>query len=122
MEMGLHSWLDPTTPGWLASSLIGPAEGVLTCVESSLLYFLITDFPEEATFLTDAERKFVKDRLIEDVGDSGRNTEMTAKDVFNVFKDYKVFVGGFMYFGLIVPAYGYAYFAPSIIRQLGYSS
>lgn len=26
-----------------------------------------------------------------------------------------------MYFGLIVPAYGYAYFAPSIIRTYGYS-
>jgi len=26
-----------------------------------------------------------------------------------------------MYFGLIVPAYGYAYFAPTIIRSYGYS-
>lgn len=27
-----------------------------------------------------------------------------------------------MYFGLIVPAYGYAYFAPSIIQSYGYSA
>lgn len=27
-----------------------------------------------------------------------------------------------MYFGLIVPAYGYAYFAPTIVKQLGYSA
>lgn len=30
-------------------------------------------------------------------------------------------VESFMYFGLIVPAYGYAYFAPSIIQSYGYS-
>ena len=41
--------------------------------------------------------------------------------MLNCFKDYKIFLGGFMYFGLIVPAYGYAYFAPSIIRGYGYS-
>jgi MFS family permease len=38
-----------------------------------------------------------------------------------VFKDIKVIVGGFMYLGLIVPAYGYAYFSPGIIRDFGYS-
>jgi len=42
--------------------------------------------------------------------------------VINVFKDYKIFVGGLMYFGLIVPAYGYAYFAPTIIKSYGYSA
>jgi MFS family permease len=41
--------------------------------------------------------------------------------VVNVFKDPKVLVGGFMYFGLIVPAYGYAYFSPGIIQSYGYS-
>lgn len=93
----------------------------MTCIVSFFFYFIITDFPEEATFLTEAERKFVRDRLREDVGDSVQETKMTLKDVLNVFKDYKVFIGGFMYFGLIVPAYGYAYFAPTIVRQFGYS-
>jgi MFS family permease len=41
--------------------------------------------------------------------------------VGNVFKDLKILVGGLMYFGLIVPAYGYAYFSPSIIQGYGYS-
>jgi hypothetical protein len=85
------------------------------------LSFVITDFPEDTKFPTEAEKKFVRDRLHEDVGDSVLETKMTVKDVLNVFKDYKVFVGGFMYFGLVVPAYGYAYFAPTIVRQLGYS-
>jgi MFS family permease len=43
------------------------------------------------------------------------------RDVGRVFKDPKILVGGFMYFGLIVPAYGYAYFSPTIIQSYGYS-
>ena len=43
------------------------------------------------------------------------------KDILHVFSDFKIFLGGFMYFGLIVPAYGYAFFAPSIISTYGYS-
>jgi len=39
-----------------------------------------------------------------------------------VFKDYKVIVGGFMYFGMIVPAYGYAFFSPAIVSTYGYSA
>jgi MFS family permease len=34
--------------------------------------------------------------------------------------DYKIWLGGFMYFGLIVPAYSYAYFAPTIIQSFKY--
>ena len=32
--------------------------------------------------------------------------QITVKDIGRVFSDYKVIVAGFMYFGLIVPAYG----------------
>ncbi|THH33730.1 hypothetical protein EUX98_g439 [Antrodiella citrinella] len=77
-------------------------EGVLTCVVSIALFFLIPDFPEESKWLTPAEKAFVKKRLEDDV--------------------VKVIVGGFMYFGLIIPAYGYAYFAPAIISGLGHGS
>lgn len=54
---------------------------------SFLFYFVIVDFPEEAKFLTDEERAFVKARLQEDVGESARETEITLKDVLAVFKD-----------------------------------
>lgn len=97
-------------------------EGTLTCVVSFFLYFIISDFPEEAKWLTQEEKEFVKARLYEDVGHSKRNESLTLRRVMDVFKDYKVIVGGFMYFGLIVPAYGYAYFAPSIIQGLGHSN
>jgi len=97
-------------------------EGLLTCVISFVLFFTISDFPEEVTWLNAEEKEFIKARLHADVGQSRRHDPLTPRGVLNVFKDYKIFVGGFMYMGLIVPAYGYAYFAPAIIQSLGHSS
>ncbi|KAH9922693.1 MFS general substrate transporter [Amylocystis lapponica] len=89
-------------------------EGTMTCVVSALFYFVISDFPEEATWLTDEEREFVKARLYADVGHSKRSDPLTLKGVLNVLMDYKIIAGGFMYFGLIVPGYGYAPLRPSM--------
>ena len=96
-------------------------EGVLTCVAAIAFFFLLPSFPEDAKWLSEEERAYVRARLEADQGKSALEKNITAKDVGNVFKDLKVIVGGFMYFGLIVPAYGYAYFSPGIIRSYGYS-
>jgi MFS family permease len=96
-------------------------EGAITMFFAVVLYFGIPDFPENAKFLTEKERRFVTARLVEEQGGSGHGRKTTFKDVVGVFKDYKIVVGGFMYFGLIVPAYGYAYFAPTIIQTFKYS-
>ncbi|ETN38760.1 uncharacterized protein HMPREF1541_06798 [Cyphellophora europaea CBS 101466] len=96
-------------------------EGILTCVISLIWWFVIPNFPEDARWLSEEEKTFVKTRLAQDQGKSALERRITARDVVNCFKDYKIFLGGLMYFGLIVPAYGYAYFAPSIIRGYGYS-
>ncbi|KAM5354266.1 hypothetical protein ACJ41O_000916 [Fusarium nematophilum] len=97
-------------------------EGGLTVFVSFFFYFLLPDFPEEAKWLTQEERAYVTARLQADQGRSGADRKTTFADVANIFKDYKIILGGFMYFGLIVPAYGYAYFAPGIIRTYGYSA
>ncbi|KAH0131088.1 MFS general substrate transporter, partial [Aureobasidium melanogenum] len=78
-------------------------------------------FPEDVKWLSEDERAFVVNRLRSEQGASAADRKTSAKDVANVFKDYKIFLGGFMYFGLIVPAYSYAYFSPSIINGYGYS-
>ncbi|KAF2266645.1 MFS general substrate transporter [Lojkania enalia] len=96
-------------------------EGILTCVVSFFFFFMLPNFPEEAKWLTEEERTFVRARLYQDQGNSGRERPITIRDIGRVFKDPKVIVGGFMYFGLIVPAYGYAYFSPGIIQGYGYS-
>ncbi|OBZ65753.1 putative transporter C11D3.18C [Grifola frondosa] len=105
---------------WLEMVFI--LEGAFTCVVAAMLYFAIPDFPEEVKWLTAEEKEFVKARLYEDVGDSRTHEPLNVRSVLDVFKDYKIIVGGFMYFTILVPAYGYAYFAPTIIQGLGHSS
>jgi len=97
-------------------------EGTLTCVVSILFFFVIPSFPEEAKWLKPDERAYIAARLRQDQGKSALERRITLKDVANVFKDPKIIIGGFMYFGLIVPAYGYAYFSPGIIKSYGYSN
>jgi len=93
----------------------------MTVACATVVYFLVADFPEEAKWLSDDEKAFVKARLGEDMGDSQLNAKTTWRDVLGVFKDFKIVLGGLMYFGLIVPGYGYAYFAPAILRTFGFS-
>ncbi|KAF5018232.1 hypothetical protein F66182_9795 [Fusarium sp. NRRL 66182] len=96
-------------------------EGGLTVFVSLFFYFLLPDFPEQAKWLSPEEKHYVTARLRVDQGHAGAERTTTFADALNVLKDYKIIIGGFMYFGLIVPAYGYAYFAPGIIRTYGYS-
>lgn len=104
--------------GWRWIFLI---EGGITVFVSFFFFFLLPDFPEESAWLSEDEKEYVAARLRLDQGASARDRKITLADVGGVFKDFKVIVGGFMYLGLIVPAYGYAYFSPFIIKGYGYS-
>ena len=81
-------------------------EGTLTCVIALATFFIISDFPEDAKWLREDERAYVKARLMQDQGKSGAEHRITLYDILDVFKDYKVFLGGIMYFSFIIPAYG----------------
>jgi len=96
-------------------------EGVLTCIVAFTFYFFLPSFPEDATWLTTEERSYIKLRLQAEQGRSAVERKITIRDIGRVFKDYKVILGGLMYFGMIVPAYGYAFFAPTIVATYGYS-
>lgn len=93
----------------------------MTVLVAFIFFFILPDFPEESKWLREDEKAYVSARLRADQGRSARERHMSFKDVVNVFKDWKVIAAGFMYFGLIVPAYGYAYFAPGILAGFGYS-
>ncbi|KAI0024960.1 MFS general substrate transporter [Xylariomycetidae sp. FL0641] len=95
-------------------------EGLLTIAVAIIFFFIFPSFPEQATWLTDDERAFVKARLQADQGRNAAERKVSFRDVINVMKDHRVWLGGFMYFGLIVPAYGYAFFAPTIISTYNY--
>jgi len=102
---------------WLTTSI----EGLATTVVSIFLYFVISDFPEEAKWLSEEEKAFIEQRLLDDVGDSGHHVKPGIRDVLGVFKDReyhhtwpptkiltsphaaKIIIAGFMYLGQVVP-------------------
>lgn len=110
-------------PGYNGWRWVFIVEGCITSVVAIALYFFMPDFPEEVKWLSDEEREFVRAKLAKDVGKSAHHVKHTTRNVLDVFKDCelasmatnrpltdflkdKVIIGGFMYFGLIVPAYG----------------
>lgn len=96
-------------------------EGLATVVLAIVAFFLIAAFPEEVKWLSDDEKAFVMARLAEEFGDSQLDAKQTWRDVLGVLKDPKVILSGLTYFGLVVPGYCYAFFAPTILRSLGYT-
>ncbi|KAM3461821.1 hypothetical protein MY5147_000351 [Beauveria neobassiana] len=95
-------------------------EGALTVFVSFFIYFLLPDFPEDVKWLSEEERTYVKARLAADQGNHAIERPIKLRDILTVLKDPKVIAGGFAYFGIIVPAYGYAYFAPGILQTFHY--
>lgn len=97
-------------------------EGSFTAGLAFLLYFTISDFPEEARFLKQNEKDFLKQKLAIMSGiESGFEIKYNIKDIMNVLKSPGVWIPTLSYFGLVIPSYGYAYFATSIISLMGYT-
>ncbi|KAI3337114.1 MFS general substrate transporter [Xylariaceae sp. AK1471] len=96
-------------------------EGTLTAVVAIIFFFTFPSFPEEAKWLTEEERTYVKARLRSDQGNNAAERKITFSDVITVMKDHRIWLGGFMYLGMIVPAYSYAFFSPTIISTYHYS-
>ncbi|CAO1604753.1 hypothetical protein XANCAGTX0491_008293 [Xanthoria calcicola] len=102
-------------------------EGILTVVVAVIAFFTIYDFPETAKFLTEPERAWVVHRLrYQGSKDSG---QMVAESehfkwqyVRDAFTDWQIYLGLWMYWGIVCPLYGTSLFLPSIIRELGYTS
>ncbi|CCC12011.1 hypothetical protein SMACR_02233 [Sordaria macrospora] len=97
-------------------------EGVVTVVAGIVFFFTFPAFPEQARFLKPAEREYVQAMLQADHGHSAAERKITLKDVGKALTDHRIWLGGFMYLGLIVPAYSYAYFSPTIIGTYNYSA
>ncbi|KAL9007974.1 MAG: hypothetical protein Q9173_006854 [Seirophora scorigena] len=102
-------------------------EGILTVVVAIIAFFTIYDFPETAKFLTEPERAWVVHRLrYQGSKDSGQmvaeSEHFKWRYVREAFTDWQIYLGLWMYWGIVCPLYGTSLFLPSIIRELGYTS
>ncbi|KAL8804913.1 MAG: hypothetical protein Q9223_005537 [Gallowayella weberi] len=86
-------------------------EGIATIVIGFAAYFLIADFPADAKWLTEEEREWV---IMRTRSEERSKQSIDSKAVLHFFSDIKNILAGIMYFS-------FAYFAPTIVRTLGYS-
>ncbi|KAL2784545.1 putative MFS nicotinic acid transporter Tna1 [Aspergillus keveii] len=98
-------------------------EGLLTVIVSASAFFIISDYPHEAKFLSEDEKAWVIQRLETQFGTNVEGSKSFQwSHVWEVVSDYHIWVGVVALWGIIVPLYGISFFLPSIIRDLGYSS
>lgn len=70
-------------------------EGIATILVGIASFFLLSDFPKEAKWLTEEEREFVMARTRSDVA---RAERVSFSDILTFFKDIKNYLGAIMYF------------------------
>ncbi|HEX3538712.1 MAG TPA: MFS transporter [Stellaceae bacterium] len=92
------------------------AEGVPTVLLGLATFFLLTDKPALATFLTDQEKAWLTAKLA-----SEREAKEAVKkfSVMQGFFDPKVLLLALNYFGIVVASLGILFFVPQIIKSIG---
>ncbi|KAK5937723.1 hypothetical protein PMZ80_009852 [Knufia obscura] len=96
-------------------------EGIATVVIAVGSYFIIPDWPHTAKFLTEDERSMLSRRLALDVERATMN-HWDKHTAWRCFGDIKIYLGTFMYMGIVQTGYATSFFTPTILKQLGWTS
>ncbi|KAF3403019.1 hypothetical protein DPV78_003840 [Talaromyces pinophilus] len=107
---GKHGWF------WIFA-----IEGIATVLIAGICFFLIQDFPAQAKFLSQRERKTLNALLFED-NDALRDEPWSWTEVRRTFRDAKVWLYTIAWMGQALPLYTVTLFLPTIIKNLGYSA
>jgi MFS family permease len=106
-------------PGWAWIFIL---EGLATILIGIASYWLVHDFPDDAKFLSDDDRKRVLRRLKADGQSSAEHEEFKMAYFWASVGDWKTWAFAVIYMGCDGALYAFSLFLPSIIQQLGYSS
>ena len=93
-------------------------EGLATVIIGIMSFWLVYDFPDEATFLSEADRKRVIRRLAADKQSSAEHEEFKMSYMWASLKDWKTYTSAVIYMGCDSSLYSFSLFAPSIIKEL----
>lgn len=102
-------------PGWAWIFII---EGLATIVIGVLSFWMVHDFPDEAKFLSDADKKRVLRRLAADEQSSAEHEEFKMSYFWASVRDWKTWTGAMIYMGADAPLYAFSLFTPTIIKEL----
>lgn len=106
-------------PGWAWIFII---EGVITVGFGLLSFIFVHDFPDTATFLSEQDRARVIRRLKMDKQSSAEHEEFKMEYFWAAIKDYKMWLGMFIYMGADMPLYAFSLFLPTIVAEMGYKT
>ena len=97
-------------------------EGLVTVLVGIASFWMVYDFPDEAHFLSDADRQRVIRRLKADQQSSAEHESFKMEYFWASVKDWKTWLYAAIYMGADCPLYAFSLFLPSIIASLGYKS
>lgn len=120
-------------PAWAWIFII---EGLVTVVAGAVSFWIIQDFPDNARFLTEAERTVVVRRLQSDAQFSAAGEKLKMRYIWRSLLDWQTWLGSaylrrlrapvlmvvvmlvLLYMGTDGPLYAFSLFLPSIINQV----
>ncbi|MEA2864781.1 MAG: transporter, family, tartrate transporter [Bradyrhizobium sp.] len=92
------------------------AEAIPTVIIGVITFFVLTDRPEQAKFLTAEERNW----LVSTIAAERRATEAVRKfTLWQALYNPKVLLLALNYFGIVTASLGMLYFIPQMIKSLG---
>lgn len=92
--------------------------GVPAIIAGIITFFYLPDLPLKASFLSDTEKTWLKDRLAAE--NSGM--EQNASDGFRALINPRVLLMALCYVGFPLAAYGLSYWLPTIVQNFGVSN
>lgn len=96
--------------------------GLATIVVGLVSYFMVSEAPAQAAWLTPEERSYLQLRQKYAAGTTPATNHFEWKYVMQAITDWKAYIGCIQYFGCTVPVYGLNFALPTIINNLGYSA
>jgi MFS transporter, ACS family, tartrate transporter len=102
--------------GWQIMYL---AEAIPTLLIGIVTLFVLTDRPEEASFLTAEEKNWLSNKL---AAERQAKESVQKYSIWQGLYDPKVLLLALNYFGIVVASLGILFFVPQIIKSIGVTS
>lgn len=92
--------------------------GIPAIIAGIITLFFLPDLPAQASFLSDTEKAWLKDRLAAE----NSSMEKNAADGFRALINPRVLLMALCYVGFPLAAYGLSYWLPTIVKNFGVSN
>ncbi|KAI6782504.1 putative transporter-like protein [Emericellopsis cladophorae] len=97
-------------------------EGAATALLAIAASFLVIDWPEQTRFLNADEKELLRRRMALDMGDASRMDTLNRFSWGLIWRDYKIWLGAFLYMGVSVPGLSGTFFLPTILLEFGWKA